>query len=151
MATRLTFVEQHKFDEISIGLIRRELTGIYFISLELVTIPYPFLGSRLIYIGMSESAQHSIARRLRGHLSGQSGNIGIANYARQHKVRFTFHSLDVLSVLGSRDIREFESFFLSDFARVHGCFPICNGQAGMEYPTSTLPDSDIGVAWEQFR
>lgn len=150
MITRLTFVERHSLDEMSIDLIRRELTGIYFICLTGDGVPYPFGNSKLIYIGMSESSQHSISRRLRGHLTGQSGNIGIKNFARKQSVWFTYLSLDVLSVLGTRDVRELETFFLSDFAREYGCYPLCNGQAGMSYPASPLPGAGIVIAWEAF-
>lgn len=151
MNARLTFVERREFNESAISLIRREMIGLYFISLREVSIPYPFSSSKLIYIGMSESSQHTIARRLRGHLSGQSGNIGISNYSRRTGVWFTHLSLEVLSVLGSRDIREWETFFLTDFVRVHGCYPICNGQAGAEYPESKLPTAPISVAWDTFQ
>jgi hypothetical protein len=151
MRKRLTFSEQYKLDEMSIGLLRKELTGIYFISLDNLTIQYPFVESSLIYIGMSESSRHSIAKRLRAHISGQSGNEAIANYAKKHAVRFTYHSRDVLSVVGTDDVRELESFFLFDFARKHGSFPICNGQAGTEFPESKLPQSQIIVSWEDFR
>ncbi|WP_428305457.1 hypothetical protein [Lacipirellula sp.] len=100
---------------------------------------------------MSESSQHTISKRLRGHLSGQSKNVGISNYARRTSVWFTYLSLEVLSVMGSRNVREWETFFLSDFARLHGSYPICNGQAGMEYPESLLPTAAISVAWETFQ
>jgi len=151
MATRLTFAEHHRFDEMSIDLIRRELTGIYFICLSDLAIPYPIVDSKLIYIGMSESAQHSVARRLRGHHSGQSGNVGIHNYARRHETWFTYLSLEVLSVLGTRDVRELESFFLARFALAHGCYPICNGQAGASFPGSVLRDAAVTVDWDSFK
>ena len=93
-------------------------------------IEYPFRASRLIYIGMSESKQNSIAMRLRGHLTGQSGNLGIANYAKTHTVKFTYYSAEVLRNYGSENLFDLESFFLSDFLNHHGSFPICNGQAG---------------------
>jgi hypothetical protein len=150
MNKRLNFVDHYQFDSISVNLLRRELTGIYFIMLQELEMLYPFMPSRLLYIGMSESTQHSISKRLRGHLSGQSGNIGLKNFAKAHKVQFTFLSLEVLSILGTRDVRELESFFLSDFAYAHGCYPICNGQSGAEFPDSTLPHLGTTVAWEEF-
>lgn len=126
------------------------VAGIYFIFLTDVAIAYPFEASRLIYIGMSESRQNSIAMRLRGHLTGQSGNLGISNYAKTHPVKFTFYSADVLQNYGNDNIFDMESFFLSDFLEGHGSFPICNGQAGHQL-------SDIGqkitasVEWCFFR
>ncbi|MCY6380236.1 hypothetical protein [Hoeflea prorocentri] len=109
------------------------VAGIYFIFLTDVVIEYPFKASQLIYIGMSESKQNSIAMRLRGHLTGQSGNLGISNYAKAHKVRFTYYSADVLRNYGNDNVFDMESFFLSDFLEHHGSFPICNGQAGHQF------------------
>ena len=106
------------------------VAGIYFIFLTDLAIAYPFEASRLIYVGMSESRQNSIAKRLRGHLTGQSGNLGISNYAKAHPVKFTFYSADVLRNYGNDNVFDMESFFLGDFQKRHGSFPICNGQAG---------------------
>lgn len=106
------------------------VAGIYFIFLTDLRIAYPFQSSGLIYIGMSESKQNSIAMRLRGHLTGQSGNLGISNYAKSHKVKFTTYSAEVLRNYGNENLFDVESFFLSDFLEKHGAFPICNGQAG---------------------
>ena len=126
------------------------VTGIYFIFLTDVTIEYPFNASRLIYIGMSESRQNSIAMRLRGHLTGQSGNLGISNYAKRHKVRFTNYSADVLQSYGGDDVFDMESFFLTDFLERHGSFPICNGQAGHQL-SEEGPQIVAKVDWSFFQ
>ncbi|CAN1724752.1 GIY-YIG domain-containing protein [Hyphomicrobium sp. 1Nfss2.1] len=124
------------------------VAGIYFIFLEAVAITYPFATSRLIYIGMSESRQNSIAMRLRSHLTGQSGNLGIANYAKAYSVKFTFYSADVLRSYGSDNIFDMESFFLSNFLEVHGSYPICNGQAGHQLSvTGQKPSASIDWAF----
>jgi len=44
-----------------------------------------------------------IFKRLGGHLSGQSGNMGISNYAKTQKVKFTYYTAEVLSNYGQRE------------------------------------------------
>lgn len=125
----LTFFETSPLDETSIKLVQGT-TGLYFIFLEDLKIAYPFKTSRLIYIGMSESRYNSIGNRLRDHKTGQSGNLAIANYAREHKVRFTHLSSQLLDALGDRKIQELEGLFLQQFLERHGAYPICNNQSG---------------------
>lgn len=126
------------------------VAGIYFIFLTDMRITYPFQSSGLIYIGMSESKQNSIAMRLRGHLTGQSGNLGISNYAKSHRVKFTTYSAEVLRNYGNENLFDVESFFLSDFLETHGTFPICNGQAGRQL---SLPQKKLSarVEWSFFQ
>jgi hypothetical protein len=145
----ISFLESYDLSGRSIKFANG-LVGLYFIFLEGVAVPYPFAQSRLIYIGLSESAQNSIGSRLRGHLTGQSGNLAISNYASQHSVRFSYHSLDVLSVSGTKDLYELESYFLSDFLRRFGSFPICNGQAGMTIVEPSLDETRIDIDWKAF-
>ena len=124
--------------------------GIYFIYLENLRIPYPFRESRLIYIGLSESQQNSVGRRLYGHLTGQSGNLGIRNYVEHYSAKFTFHTFQLLRNLGAADLYEIESFFLSDFLRAGGSFPICNNQSGVFVAQPSIAHSDILVDWDHF-
>jgi hypothetical protein len=98
---------------------------------------------------MSESAHNSIGRRLRAHLTGQSGNYGIMNYAARYDVRFNYHSFQLLRNLGATDLYEIESFFLSDFLRVHGAFPVCNNQSGVTIIGSMIK-KDVAVDWKHF-
>jgi hypothetical protein len=144
----LSFPEEYTFDGRSIKFVQG-LVGIYFIYLASSRIEYPFGRSRLIYIGMSESKQNSIGNRLRGHLTGQSGNLGIKNYASKHPVRFTYQSLDMLRVLGA-DLYELEYLFLADFLKHYGCFPICNGQSGVSVSSPSIDAADIRVVWKSF-
>lgn len=146
--TTITFPQDYSLDEQPIKLVQGTV-GLYFIYLEDLRIPYPFCVSRLIYIGMSESRQNSIGRRLRAHLTGQSGNYGIKNYAARHKTRFTFHSFQLLQNLGTTNLYEIESFFLSDFLRVHGAFPISNNQSGVTIIQPMIA-GDVTVDWEHF-
>jgi len=60
-------------------------------------------------------------------LTGQSGNLGISNYAKSHTVKFTYYSAEVLKNYGNDNLFDLESFFLSGFLEHHGLFPICNG------------------------
>jgi hypothetical protein len=144
----LSFLEGYTFDGPSIKFVQG-LTGIYFIYLNSNSIEYPFRPSRLIYIGMSESKQNSIANRLRGHLTGQSGNLGLMNYAAKRATKFTYQSLGVLSVLGT-DLYELECFFLTDFLNHFGCFPICNGQSGVTVASPTFDYAAVEISWEAF-
>lgn len=145
----ITFTGVYPLSEHAIKLTRGTI-GIYFIYLNDFAIPYPFRESRLIYIGMSESKQNSIGKRLRGHLTGQSGNEGIKNYATRYSVNFTYHSLEVLRTLGTKNLFEIESFFLSDFMRHCGSFPICNGQAGIEMENPFFKLDETSVKWSFF-
>ena len=146
--TAITFPQDHRLDQRSIKLVQGTV-GLYFIHLTTLKIPYPFVESRLIYIGMSESRHNSIGRRLRAHLTGQSGNYAIRNYAERYPARFAYHSFQLLRNLGANNLYEVESFFLSDFLRVHGAFPICNNQSGWKIAEPTI-SGEIAVTWEQF-
>lgn len=149
-AIRITFPQQYPLDDLSIRYVQG-FTGLYFIFLEGLAIPYPIMASRLIYIGMSDSKQNSIGNRLRDHKSGQSGNIGIMNYALRYKVNFAYLRTDMLKVLGSDKAIELESFFLTSFAAVHGTYPICNNQSGISFPDSPIDKNAVLVDWAFFQ
>ena len=145
----VSFADDKTLDESSIRSVRG-MIGVYFIFLAELRIPYPFHSSRLIYIGMSESRQNSIGNRLRDHESGQSGNPGLTNFISSKEGRFAYHSLDFLRVLGSTNVAEFEGLFLRSFLAFHGCYPICNNQAGIEACTA-MNVKNISVDWSFFR
>lgn len=145
----VTFFETSPLDDTSIRLVQG-ITGLYFIFLENLRIPYPFKASRLIYIGMSESRQNSIGNRLRDHKTGQSGNPGIINYAGAHKVGFTYLASEVLDALGGRKIHEMESLFMQDFLEHHGSYPICNNQSGIAFVEASSAKAAFGVDWSFF-
>ncbi len=127
------------------------ITGLYFIFLKDVRIAYPFESSRLIYIGMSESQQNSIEKRLRSHLTGQSGNRAIKNYSSCHEVRFTHYPLKLLKNVGTSNLSLIESMFLEEFMRSHGAFPICNNQSGVQSDSVTRYTEDLIVDWSYFK
>lgn len=145
---RILFTQIYNLSEHEIKLVRGHV-GIYFIFLKDTCIPYPFALSRLIYIGMSESKQNSIALRLRGHLTGQSGNFGIRNYAKEYGTKFTYYSSEVLRGYGTEDVFAMESFFLSDFLNHFGSYPICNGQGGHQIADASKSIS-ASVDWDFF-
>lgn len=145
----ITFFDEYDFDDTSIAFVQG-YTGLYFIYLNELHIPYPFMKSRLIYIGMSESKQNSIGNRLRDHKSGYSGNFAIANYAKAHKTKFTYLSFEILKHLGTLKVLEIESFFLKSFLESHGACPICNNQVGVTFPKSNLSEKSIKIQWEFF-
>lgn len=145
---RILFTQTYNLSEQEIKFVRG-VAGIYFIYLTESEIAYPFAGSKLIYIGMSESKQNSLFKRLGGHLSGQSGNVGISNYAKSQRVKFTYYSAEVLRNYGNENLFDIESFFLSDFLNHYGCFPICNGQSGHK-PSETSSPITASVDWSFF-
>lgn len=146
---RIGFFENYEFDDTCIRFALGTV-GLYFIYLGDLRIAYPFTPSRLIYIGMSESKQNSIGNRLRAHKTGESGNLAIMNYATRHDARFTYHSLDFLKTLGTDNVVELESFFLTDFLREHGAYPICNNQAGASFAEPTLTRDTVTIDWNFF-
>ena len=146
---RIIFTKNYNLSEQEVKFVRG-VAGIYFIFLTNVRIEYPFCPSGLIYIGMSESKQNSIAMRLRGHLTGQSGNAGICNYTKRHSVKFVYYSVEVLRSYGNGNLFDLESFFISDFLEKHGSFPVCNGQAGHQISSNSRKIS-ASVDWDFFR
>jgi hypothetical protein len=145
----ISFSEGYHLSERAIRLVKG-VVGIYFIYLDEQTITYPFRCSRLIYIGLSESKQNSIGNRLRGHLTGQSGNLGIKNYAQSHTAKFTFHSFELLQTLGTCSLFELEDYFLTSFLDNFGAFPICNGQSGVKVAAPFLDANRSRVFWDFF-
>ena len=108
------------------------ITGLYFIFLTKTEIQYPLRKSRLIYIGMSEKRTNSIGNRLAGHYDGQSGNIGINNYKRLEQLKFTYINFEMLKKIWTLRIEDLESYFILDFVKNYGVYPICNNKTGFE-------------------
>lgn len=145
----INFREDYPFNESQIKSTLG-LTGLYFIFLARDAVLYPFQTSRLIYIGLSESRHNSIGRRLRAHLTGQSGNVAIKNYASRRELRFTCHSAQLLAGIGSTSQLELESFFLDAFMMHAGAFPICNNQSGAAILNTMIDRSSVIVSWDHF-
>jgi len=124
-------------------------TGLYFIFLEKLMISYPFTGSRLIYIGMSESRINSIGNRLRDHASGRSDNRGISGYMKKWAVSFTYFDSEFLGqVFPGIKIEATETIFLESFADEFGAYPICNNKRGDLVAAPKI--QDIFIDWSYF-
>ena len=125
------------------------IVGLYFIFLNRTEIQYPFRKSRLIYIGMSEKITNSIGNRLAGHYDGQSGNIGISNYRKTEQLNFTYINFEMLKKIWHLRIEDLESFFILDFVKNYGVYPICNNKTGFELLKNEL-DVDLKIDWGYF-
>ncbi|MBI1326212.1 MAG: hypothetical protein GC136_01050 [Alphaproteobacteria bacterium] len=125
------------------------LTGLYLIYNSEIHIQYPFRKSRLIYIGMSEKKTNSIGKRLQGHLEGTSGNGGILSYQKANNLFFTYINFEMLKNRWSLGIESLESFFILDFVRHYGVYPICNNKSGYDILTAAL-DLNLKINWEYF-
>ena len=125
------------------------ITGLYFIFLSNTEIQYPFRRSRLIYIGMSEKRTNSIGSRLTDHYNGQSGNVGIVNYAKAEQLMFTHINFEMLRRIWTYSIEDLESYFILDFVKRYGVHPICNNKTGSEALESEL-EVALEIDWEYF-
>ena len=126
------------------------ITGLYFIFLSNTQISYPFGRSRLIYIGMSEKKTNSIGKRLTDHYDGQSGNIGISSYKKVEQLLFTHLNFDMLRRLWTRSIEDLETYFILDFVRLYGVYPICNNKTGVMDLGGESLDINLEVDWAYF-
>jgi len=108
------------------------ITGLYFIFTEGTEIQYPFGKSRLIYIGMSERLTNSLGNRLFDHYEGKSGNIGITSYKKAGNLFFTHLNYNALRSVWNHRVEDLESYFILDFVKRYGVYPICNNKSGFE-------------------
>lgn len=125
------------------------ITGLYLIFLANTEIQYPFKRSRLIYIGMSEKRTNSIGNRLAGHHDGQSGNVGIVNYAKAEQLMFTYINFKMLRRIWPYRIEALESYFILDFIKRYGTHPICNNKTGSDTLKNEL-EVTLQIDWEYF-
>jgi len=123
--------------------------GLYFICLEKTQIPYPFKKSRLIYIGMSEKRTNSIGQRLLDHYEGKSGNMGLLNYRNSENLFFTIMNFESVKNVWSHRIEDLESYFILDFLKHYGVYPICNNKSTFEIKQIELPLSFM-IDWKYF-
>ncbi len=125
------------------------ITGLYFIFLKEYEIRYPFKPSRLIYIGMSEKRTNSIGKRLMQHLTGESGNVGLYNYQKLDELYFTYLNFEMLKKLWHYKIEELESYFILDFVKNYGIYPICNNRTGLEITQKELK-IELEINWKYY-
>ncbi len=118
--------------------------GLYFIYNNEIKVRYPFLESKLIYIGMSEKRTNSIRSRLQDHLEGRTGNDGISNYRRVNDISFTVLNFQMVKAIWPLRIELLESYFILDFVQQYGVYPICNNKTGYEVlNVKSTPELDI--------
>lgn len=145
---KIFFSDPKKFDLQNIKSLKR-ITGLYFIFLTDTEIQYPFKKSRLIYIGMSEKRTNSIGNRLSGHYNGQSGNMGIVNYKKVEQLNFTYINFEMLKKIWTLRIEDLESYFILDFVKHYGVYPICNNRTGFEI-LKDEPIINFQIYWNYF-
>jgi len=145
---KIFFEEPKRFDLQNIKPLSG-IIGLYFIFLTKTEIAYPFGPSKLIYIGMSEKKTNSIGSRLTGHFDGQSGNIGLTSYRKSEQINFTYINFDMLKSVWKYRIEDLESYFILDFVKQFGVYPICNNKTGFEILQSTLPTT-LTIDWSYF-
>ena len=145
---KIFFSDSKRFDMQNIKPLKR-IIGLYFIFLTDTEIQYPFKKSRLIYIGMSEKRTNSIGNRLSGHYYGQSGNMGIVNYKKVEQLNFTYINFEMLKKIWTLRIEDLESYFILDFVKHYGVYPICNNRTGFEI-LKDEPKINFQIYWNYF-
>lgn len=128
---KVLFDEPKSFEIVNIKPLSG-IMGLYFIFLTNTEIHYPFKKSRLIYIGMSEKRTNSIEKRLSGHYDGTSKNLGLINYRQVEPLNFTYINFEMLKNVWQYRIEDLESYFLLDFVKQYGVYPICNNKTGFD-------------------
>ena len=124
------------------------VTGLYFIYNSDISISYPFRKSKLIYIGMSEKRTNSVASRLKDHIEGTSGNEGLISYSTANELKVTVLNSQLFEGTWEHGVESLESYFILDFVRNYGVYPICNNKSGYDILTSdSLPDIQIDWAF----
>lgn len=126
------------------------IIGLYFIFSNSVSIQYPFDLSKLLYIGMSEKRTNSIGRRLLGHYDGTSMNAGLVNYRKHNKLLFTYLNFELLRNRWQFTIEQLESYFILDFVKHFGVYPICNNKSGYDILSENVT-MDIQIDWNYFK
>ena len=125
------------------------LRGLYFIFSGQIRLQYPYKKSRLLYIGMSEKRTNSIGKRLSDHYDGKSGNIGITSYKEVGQLYFTYINYEMLKNLWEYRVEDLESYFILDFVKHYGVYPICNNKSGYEILKNKLGIT-IEIDWQYF-
>lgn len=126
------------------------ITGLYFIFSSSIQIQYPFDKSKLLYVGMSERRTNSIGSRLIGHFDGKSKNVGLANYRKIEPLWFTYINIEMLRNIWTFRVEDLESYFILNFVKHFGVYPICNNKTGFEILNNTLT-TDFKIDWNYFK
>jgi hypothetical protein len=145
---RINFDTPKKFELSNIKSLGG-VVGLYFIFSDSTQIQYPFKQSRLLYIGMSEMKTNSIESRLSGHFEGKSKNIGLVNYRKVSPLYFTYLNHEMLRDIWALRIEDLESYFILDFVKNFGVYPICNNKTGFEILKNDLT-VNFTINWDYF-
>lgn len=145
---KILFDQPRRFEPMEIKSLLG-VVGLYFIFNEEMKIQYPFKQSRLLYIGMSEKKTNSIGSRLVSHLEGKSGNWGLVNYGKVQTLYFTYINFEMLRGFWDQRVEDLESYFILDFVRSYGVYPICNNKSGYEIEAKDLKSRFL-IDWEYF-
>ena len=125
------------------------IAGLYFIFAQSIEIQYPFGASKLLYIGMSERRTNSIGNRLINHFDGKSKNIGLYNYRKVEPLLFTYINFEMLRSIWEFRIEDLESYFILDFVKQFGVYPICNNKTGFDILNNTIT-TRFKIDWKYF-
>lgn len=125
------------------------IAGLYFIFTQSIDIQYPFGASKLLYIGMSERRTNSIGNRLINHFDGKSKNIGLSSYRKAEPLLFTYINFEMLRRIWDFRIEDLESYFILDFVKQFGVYPICNNKTGFDILNNTITTS-FKIDWKYF-
>ena len=85
-----------------------------------------------------------------GHLEGSSGNEGILSYKKVNDLFFTYINFEMLKKHWPLNVESLESFFILNFVKMYGVYPICNNKSGYNILNTNL-DIGIKIDWENFR
>lgn len=98
---------------------------------------------------MSEKGTNSIKVRLLGHLDGKSNNVGLVSYRKIEPLWFTYINFDVLTNIWNLRVEDLESYFILNFVKHFGVYPICNNKTGFEILRNTIT-SELKIDWSYF-
>jgi hypothetical protein len=126
------------------------ITGLYFIFSSTIEIQYPFDKSRLLYIGMSEKRTNSIGSRLIGHFGGKSKNVGLVSYRQVEPLWFTYINFEILRSNWAYRVEDLESYFILNFVKHFGVYPICNNKTGLNVMSNSI-ETHFKIDWSYFK
>jgi len=145
---KVKFSRSYELNKTSVKPLKGYI-GLYLIYLDKTFIQYPFKDSRLIYIGKSDSKDSSIGKRLLDHVSG-AGNPAIYNYSRKNRVNFTYLNFELFKRFWSKSIEDLENYFINDFFKNFGCYPICNNKSSDQTDNALEQGIQLEINWNFF-
>lgn len=100
---------------------------------------------------MSEKKTNSIGSRLTEHFVGQSGNKGIFNYREREQLKFTYINFEMFKQIWKNEVEDLETYFILDFVKNFGVYPICNNKTSFEIFSSKEISCCLEIDWDYFR